>query len=191
MIRSKPRSRPLTRTLSDVIVFVVLLVMVMFGLRQAGLLAPESGSFMAIDGDSLRKGKEEYRLAAIDAPELHQNCKDARGEVYSCGREAQRALRALVGGGSIDCIVTDVDRYGRAVATCTKGARDINAEMVRLGWAIAYRRHGTDYVDAENEARSAGRGIWQGDFETPEDWRARHRQGLVKGGLGGDEDLPD
>jgi endonuclease YncB( thermonuclease family) len=185
------RQRPLLRSLSDAMIFAALLAMVWLGLRQAGWLAAESGSFIAIDGDSLRKDGQEFRLAAIDAPELHQSCEDARGATYPCGRDAQDALRALITGDTLECRVIDTDRYGRAVSECMKGSLDINAEMVRLGWAIAYRRHGTAYVDAEDEARTARRGIWQGRFENPENWRARHRDGLVRGGLGGDDDLPD
>ena len=66
------RGRSLLRTLADTMVFVVLLVLVLAAARQAGVFAPESGRFTAIDGDSLRKGTAEYRLHAIDAPELDQ-----------------------------------------------------------------------------------------------------------------------
>ena len=178
---SRPRS--LLRTLADATVFVTLLVMVILALNRTGWLAPESGSFIAIDGDSLRKGDGEYRLHAIDAPELHQNCVSASGAGYPCGRDAQKALRALVSGKSLDCRILVTDRYGRFVATCAAGETDINAEIVRQGWAIAYRQHGLDYVAAESQAKKARRGIWQGQFETPEDWRTKHRKNAVQGSM--------
>ena len=56
----KPRS--LLRTVADAAVFLSLLAMVLLALRQAGWFAPEQGQFIAIDGDSLRKGDSEYRL---------------------------------------------------------------------------------------------------------------------------------
>ena len=56
--------------------------------------------------------------------------------------------------------------------------------MVRSGWAIAYRRHGTAHADAEFDARQAGRGIWQGKFETPERWRERRRNDMMRGDMG-------
>jgi hypothetical protein len=43
---------------------------------------------------------------------------------------------------------------------------------VSAGWALAYRRYSRDYVDAENEARKANRGMWRGTFVKPWDWRA-------------------
>jgi len=43
--------------------------------------------------------------------------------------------------------------------------------MVRAGFATAYRRYSNDYVDEENEARSARRGIWAGEFTNPESYR--------------------
>ena len=170
---------------------VALLAAVLFGLRQAGWLEPETGNFIAIDGDSLRKGEAEYRLSGIDAPELHQTCKNASGKDYACGREARNALRSLVSGKTLDCAVIDTDRYSRSVAICKAGERDINGEMVRLGWAIAYRRHSLDYVPEERAARQAARGIWQGGFETPEVWRSRHRDELVRGGMSAEQAIQD
>jgi endonuclease YncB( thermonuclease family) len=51
----------------------------------------------------------------------------------------------------------------------------LNAEMVRLGWAIAYTRHRTLYLSEEQEARHLRRGIWRGTFDLPQDWRETHR----------------
>lgn len=170
---------------------IALLAAVLFGLRQTGWLNPESGGFTATDGDSLRKDGAEFRLNGIDAPELHQTCKNASGKDYACGREARNALRALVSGRTLVCAIIDTDRYGRAVAVCKAGERDINAEMVRLGWAVAYRRHSLDYVDEERAARQAARGLWQGGFEMPEDWRSRHRDELVRGGMSAEQAIQD
>lgn len=96
---SRPRS--LLRTLADTMVFITLLGLLLLALRQTGWLAPAQGTFIAIDGDSLRKGDNEYRMHAINAPELHQTCKSASGANYPCGHDAQKALRALVAGKSL------------------------------------------------------------------------------------------
>jgi endonuclease YncB( thermonuclease family) len=98
-------------------------------------------------------------------------------------------LRSLVGTRAVSCSSIETDRYGRAVAVCRIGKLEINGEMVRLGWAVAYSRHRLSYVRLEAEARRAKRGIWAGRFEMPEDYRAR-QQRLVQGNLG-EADLPD
>jgi endonuclease YncB( thermonuclease family) len=158
--------------------------MLLAAAKQIGWLDPERGRFIAIDGDSLRKDGAEYRLMAIDAPELNQRCAKASGKLYNCGRDAKEALRRLTFGRALACRVTDRDRYGREVAECFDGSLNINAEMVRLGWAVAYRRHGVFFVPQENEARAARRGLWQGHFDAPEDWRAQQRNNLMRGSLG-------
>ena len=183
--------RSLLRTLGDAMIFVLLLAAVLLALKRGGLLEPEHGTFVAVDGDSLRKGEGEYRLHAIDAPELHQTCSTATGALYPCGREAQKTLRNLISGKELDCIVLETDRYHRLIITCKSAGRDINAEMVRLGWAIAYRQHGLDYAAAEAEAKQARRGIWQGHFDRPDQWRAEHRNNAVQGGMADDQAEPD
>jgi endonuclease YncB( thermonuclease family) len=127
----------------------------------------------AIDGDSLRSGKEDIRLLGIDAVELYQTCRDERGREWACGREAHAQLRAIVGNGKVNCTSTSRDRYGRALSKCSAGEiADISEAMVRAGYAVNFM--GTDYASAEAEARTAKRGIWRGSFDQPQTWRDRH-----------------
>jgi endonuclease YncB( thermonuclease family) len=138
------------------------------------------GNVDVIDGDSFRRGKDEIRLNGIDAPEYRQTCRDETGHGWDCGKEAARALRSLVTGHIVACTGLAVDRYGRLVSRCKTGDLVLNAEMVRLGWAVAYLRHSTldprdNYVRDEQEARRERRGIWRGTFDRPEDWRQMHR----------------
>ena len=49
---------------------------------------------------------------------------------------------------------------------------DVGRRSVSAGWALAHRRYSTDYVDAEDEARKAKRGMWRGSFVKPWVWRA-------------------
>ena len=158
---------------------LLLLAAITFIARQAGWLPDETGSFTAVDGDSLRKDGKDYRLHAIDAPELFQTCRKADGSEYDCGRVARDQLRSLIGTATVTCQVLDTDRYGRAVSECSAGKLNLNDAMVRAGWAVAYTRHGLDHAAAEGEARAARRGIWQGSFQMPEAWRAANRHGLI------------
>jgi endonuclease YncB( thermonuclease family) len=165
----------LWRSLADALVFIVLLALVLIALQRAGLIDPGTGGYEAVDGDSLRRGDTEIRLHGIDAPEYRQICSDGNGRDYACGKEAAAALRQLLGGQTVTCSSIETDRYGRAIAECKAGDLNINGEMVRRGWAVAYTRHSAGYVSEEAQARAAKRGLWQGRFENPEDWRVRHR----------------
>jgi endonuclease YncB( thermonuclease family) len=129
-----------------------------------------SGRAEVTDGDSLEIGSTRLRLYGIDALEGRQSCtRDGRD--WACGYEAARKLRSLIGGRTVTCTKRDMDDYGRVVAVCRSGAADLGAEMVRAGFATAYRRYSNDYVGEENEARAARRGIWAGEFTSPEDYR--------------------
>ena len=131
--------------------------------------------FRVIDGDTLARGNERIRLYGIDAPELGQTCRKPSGEEWLCGAAAKMALEVLIGiGNEVHCEIWARDRYGRSVATCgTEQRPDLGADMVRHGWALAYRRYSQDYVGDEAVARVARDGIWASHFERPWDWRAR------------------
>lgn len=83
-------------------------------------------------------------------------------------------MQDLIGRRTVTCDERDVDRYGRIAGRCLLGGLDINEWLVAQGFALAYRRYSQDYVAAEDEARSAGRGMWVGTFEPPWEWRGRH-----------------
>ncbi len=130
------------------------------------------GAAQTIDGDSLRLNGEELRLEGLDAPELRQSCADAAGRPVACGRVARSALAALLARGVATCEIGRADRYGRGLARCRVGEIDVNAEMVRLGHAVAYG----GYRGEEAQARAAGRGLWALSFERPETWRRRQER---------------
>ena len=81
----------------------------------------------------------------------------------------------MIGRSVVRCEPKGRDRYKRVIAVCFKGETNLNAWMVAQGWAVAFRKYGIDYIDQEDEARLARRGIWAGSFEMPWDWRARNR----------------
>lgn len=183
-VRRRRPQRPFYKGLIDGLVFVILLALVVGSLAKTGVFRPENGRYVAIDGDSLHKDGSELRLHGIDAPELHQSCANRMGGDYPCGREAQRFLARLIADRELKCLISETDHYGRGVATCSVGSMEINAEMVRSGWAIAYRRHSSRYGYEEAEARKAERGIWQGDFDDPAHWREINRGSLAEAGFG-------
>jgi len=124
-----------------------------------------------IDGDTIDVAGKRIRLFGIDAPETKQTCRDGSNVVYLCGQAAAKALREMVQGNNVRCEPRDVDRYRRIVAVCWAGDTNINERMVRDGWAIAYRQFSKEFVEAENEARDAKRGLWAGAFVEPSEFR--------------------
>lgn len=131
-----------------------------------------TGTARVVDGDTIAIGSERIRLEGIDAPETAQSCRRADGSAWACGRTAARALAKLVAGREITCEGRGYDKYGRLLAICFAGRDDINATMVRSGYAWAFVRYSNTYVAEEREARQRLAGIWQGRSEPP--WSFRH-----------------
>ena len=134
-------------------------------LMNAGLLAFALGGAAAFadspvlkvkDGDSLvvRSGghQVEVRLAYIDAPEFKQ----------THGKRAGAVLRSLVGGRKVRLELIGGDVHRRIVARVFSGNRDVNAEMVRRGFAWVRREfpHPRGLARLEDQARAARRGLW-------------------------------
>jgi len=84
---------------------------------------------------------------------------------------ATRALEAFVAGREIRCSGTERDKYGRLIAVCRVGGREINRWMVEAGWALAYTRYSGDYAAPERSASQARRGLWAGSFEATWEFR--------------------
>ena len=90
------------------------------------------------DGDTftLSGTSRRIRIWGLDAPE-----KDETG-----GSLATDVLRDLISGKELDCLVRDIDRYGRIVGQCfLPDGRDITAEMIRSGVATEYCRFSKNY----------------------------------------------
>jgi endonuclease YncB( thermonuclease family) len=132
--------------------------------------SPVWGIGRAKDGDSLTVGKAEVRLFGIDAPEFDQTCLRGGGR-WNCGAAASDELARLVTGKDVRCEGLGKDDFGRVLARCYVGSREVNRTMVALGFAVAFRRYSSDYVSAEESAKVAKRGLWVGTFEMPEAYR--------------------
>ncbi len=140
--------------------------------------ADVSGRATVTDGDTLKIDDQRIRLHGIDAPESKQVCK-LQGVDWACGKQASQELRNLTRGRAIICEERDRDRYGRTVAVCFDGTRDLNKAMVLSGMALAYRRYSLDDVEEERAAKTAGNGLWAGRFVPPWEWRRGKRLDAV------------
>ena len=114
-----------------------------------------------VDGDTIViRGGYRVRYIGIDAPETFP-------DVEAYGLEALEANRELVEGKEVrlEKDVSMTDEYNRLLRYVYVDDIMVNAELVRLGLAraVAYPPDTAyqDYLEEmENEAKSAGRGIW-------------------------------
>ena len=167
----QPRPRGPWRKLLDYALAVILLGLLALVAARLDRVATkqESGAAIVNDGDTITLGAERIRLRGIDAPEYMQTCnKD--GADYACGKLARQALVKLIGGQPVSCQGWQRDRYGRMLGGCTAGGVDLNAALVKAGWAIAFG----DFEQEEAAARGARAGVWAGSFQEPRDWRRAH-----------------
>ena len=134
------------------------------------------------DGDTILlvtrgTNRLKTRLYGVDAPETAK--PDEAGQPF--GEAARRALLAKVMGKKVSAEVMDVDQYQRSVAVIRYAGRDINREMVAEGMAWAYRRYlqgsyASEYLVAENRARSRRVGLWR-DVNPRPPWEFRQAPG--------------
>ena len=138
-----------------------------------------TGTVRVVDGDSLVLQGEEIRLQGIDAPEFTQACRRVDGSSYDCGRAARRHLLTLLKNGKVVCRGWEKDKYQRLLAHCSAGEVQLNRQMVLDGWAVAFG----EYLVEEQKANAARKGLWNGDFQNPAEWRRdgneAHQQGWL------------
>jgi endonuclease YncB( thermonuclease family) len=140
-----------------------------------------SGVPRIVDGDTLAIGSTKVRLEGIDAPETDQVCLNANGDHWACGIEARDQLALHIGGREIRCSSSGVDAYRRTLAICYLVGEDLNGWMVQQGWALAYVQYSSAYRQVEEDARANLRGLWQGAFIAPWDWRHRNNKTVILG----------
>lgn len=139
--------------------------------RTEVIAAEAENQIKVVDGDSLEIKGKRIRLAGIDSPEYRQHCYEKSGQKYACGLKARDYMKKLISAGNVKCVEKGIDRYKRSLSVCYAGERDLNREMVRAGWAVAYRDDDNAYRAAEKYARKHHKGVWQGKFMRPELYR--------------------
>jgi len=162
----------------------LLLISVFLLLFALPLFAAEptlTGKVMKVtDGDTVVISPTEggaffkCRLYGIDAPETPKYGRRGRlkqpGQPY--GEEATVELKKMILGQMVQVTLTGAKTYKRQVCKIENNGVDVNLEMVRLGYAWAYKRYlnrpyASQYIGAERDAREQHLGLWQDANPTP------------------------
>lgn len=124
------------------------------------------------DGDTCKvlvgKTQTTVRLEAIDAPEIGQ----------SFGTKSKEALVKLLMRKTVLIRKTGEDKYGRTLAFIKDGDVDVNAEMIRIGFAWHFKKYSDDkrLAELEADARKREVGLWADtDAISPWEYRARKK----------------
>ena len=123
-----------------------------------------------VDGDTIwvTIAGQSYRVRYIgmNAPEMGDDLRSPQ----PFAAEATARNAELVAGRTVmlEKDVSETDRYGRLLRYVWVGDVMINVELVRLGYARASTyppdvKYQEQLLRAEQEARSAGRGLWRRD----------------------------
>ena len=140
-----------------------------------------SGNAQIIDGDTIKINSKKIRLHGIDAPEFKQMCKKPYLTIiffnftkdYPCGKISTQKLQKKINNKVITCKILDIDRYKRLIGECYKRNLNLNSWLVSNGYAVAYRKYSKKYISNEITAKNKKKGIWQGKFEMPWDYRRK------------------
>ncbi|MBR6355565.1 MAG: thermonuclease family protein [Alphaproteobacteria bacterium] len=125
-----------------------------------------SGSILILDGVRIK-------LFGIDAPDPTQTCENRYGNSYICGKEAIIWMRNWLNHKDVSCRIISRIENNRTTGICFSddGKYDVAAAVVSAGWAVAYTEHTQIYVEYERQAAEEHRGLWNGRFYKPWDWR--------------------
>ena len=142
-----------------------------------------TGHAEVTDGDTIKINTFKIRLNGIDAPEKKQKCKRAYLEIfififyedYSCGQKSTEALIKKINNQKITCKISNVDYFKRLIGECYKRKINLNAWLVSNGHAVAFRKYSKKYVSHETLAKQEKKGMWQGKFEMPWDYRKSNK----------------
>jgi endonuclease YncB( thermonuclease family) len=92
-----------------------------------------------LDGDTFTCAGVRIPLAGIDAPEMPGHCRAGRSCTPGDPVASRDYLRNL-SGGQVTCRPIEIDRYGRTVALCEAGGKDLSCAMIAARHAVARYR---------------------------------------------------
>ena len=142
-------------------------VAMVFSIAPLIVVAELVGVPVVSDGNTLELDGRLIRLADVDVPALEQTC--FAPEQWSCGEQAAEALERLIDSRPVRC-------RGNAeqsqAAVCQVEDVELNRWLVAQGWALAAEEAPRRYLERQELAAGAGKGVWRGGFEPNVLWHA-------------------
>ena len=159
----------------------LLVVVILFlSLAWSAVAQEHSGIPRVVDGNTIIINFQIIRLHGIEAPNAEQLC-EIDGESWLCGWEATNALAHIVGRHWVSCQQQGLDEEGIVDAICFAGnVLNINAWMVRNGWATAQNQTNTRFLQLEILARQEQIGIWRTKYKNTEHLRHSINESSIK-----------
>ena len=133
----------------------------------------KSNKVKIVDGDTIYLKNEKIRFSGIDTPEIKQTC-NKNNETIKCGIQAKELLINKIGNNKVKCVKNGIDKYNRILAECFVNNQSLSKYLVREGYAFAYRKYSTKYVQDEDYAKKNKKGMWAMTFEYPWDYRRKN-----------------
>ena len=134
-----------------------------------------------VDGDTIWMGIHQLRLYGIDAVEPKQDCRLA-GVKVACHEQTVAQLESWVKQPEFSCTGFREKNgepwmsYNRYNAVCFLNGEELNASLVKSGWAFASNKSAGDYYrPIELEAMSKKRGLHAMKLDKPWVWRKKDR----------------
>ena len=130
-----------------------------------------SGNASVVTGSVIKIKGIYVKLLGIEAPDLDQSCSDQYGRSYACGKRAKSWLQDYINNSEVKCHILGNIVRRKATGVCFLGEYDIAAVISNAGWAVAHTKNTDMYIAYENQAMEKKRGLWEGKFYRPHDWR--------------------
>jgi micrococcal nuclease len=152
---------------------------------SASCLAGQFKVTKIYDGDTIMAEGHDIviyvLLAGLDAPEIASRSHE-KGQPY--GQEAKGYLEGTILNKTVDIKGYGLGPYpsNHLIGEIFFEDKNINIEMIKEGLAEVWREKPPDgldidpYLEAEQEAKKAGRGMWSlgKQYVSPSDWRKMH-----------------
>ena len=122
----------------------------------------DGDTVVLLDSDNTQ---QKIRLNGIDAPE--------NGQPY--GDKSKEYLSGLIAGKEVAVEVKGTDQYKRILGVVYLGDTNINAEMIRAGYAWNYK-YSKDkyYIKLQDKAKAEKKGLWK-DKNAIDPWQWRKK----------------